>query len=487
MDPRVPNPSKRRCQRRILTRIMANFRLRFEHPLTVMCLPGRSNWDVDFFLTHPEVGRIIAVERDPEVAAFLREKNEGNSKVEVFEGSTTGFLGTFDGQLDICYLDYFSNFCHSVELDIRILFRRRLMNLRGKVIVAFLGSREIEGDQIQHRMHFEDLDHFIPSGESWEDITTDRRRCIAFNALVARFRIVPVQIRKQGDAERFYVSTGAPVWRKYPTLSGDRMFVGWFAVNAYPTRATIHALHMAPDGWFVRGNGAVKFEHSPKLYGVCLTEGPNLSRDFYKFKILEFYEKNHYTPTVKEIGVAAVKNWTRLVRQTSLCPRCGASLDDVQGEVQRIFDRDGVVTWSALHIARLTRRKVMGTQSNQHFYKHLIEEMGLSHSIETEVAQQKERRRVSILKEFVEHLEAGKPKTQFRVYSWVNKHGFTDYGKAVKAIRSFEKRVAKGLIEDVTSPYTKKCIQCGEIKSYADFPVARYQPDGLGNRCNACI
>jgi hypothetical protein len=457
------NPSKRSLQRFLFGRI-----LRHPHetgPITVACMPGESCWDIQFFLQYDRVQRIIAIERDPEVAAVIREKVGDDDRVEVFEGSTTKFLGTTSERFDLLYLDYYSNLNLSVMTDLRLVFRRCLLNEKAKCVVTFLGARESESDQAAQQALFEDLDAYHPTGEAWDTIEAHRRRCLAFTGLVAQYRWTPVRAAKPGD--RIYAATCAPKWFSYPTAeTGVSMLVGYFTLRKYHSpNPGVGTIHYSPDNWLLRGKNVIQRWERKNFSGMAMVEGPGFVREVWKRRILDFYEKNHYTPGVKEIGRGYIRDWTALVREAGLCPRSGATIEDIKAEVQRIYDRKGSVSWTDLYRAKLAKRSALRTYStdSKTALGRLLDEMGLLHQVRSKGRMAEDFRIIGLLEEWIDHLDAGKPRTTFPHYGSVRDRGFTNYAKAARELRRLRKKW-EGLSE-VDRPQT---VFIPEDRSYRE-------------------
>ena len=437
--------SKRSAQRKVLGRILRNFRFRGEGQATVLCLPGRSGWDIRYLQSCPEVGHIVAVERDPEIAADLCRRFPD---VEVFEGETSTYLAATNTKFHILYLDYCSNFHAGVEWDLRTVFRRQILVEKGKMILNLLGSRDSVFDQERHRALYEDLILANPWDEKWEDISMERRRLIAINAILAGYRTYPLRPWKRGDPDRVYATTTSASWLRYKTNS-NYMYTGWFTLNRYARVPTREAVRMAPDGWFVtREIETVETHH---LAAVTRFEGVDTARRWYVDAVLRFYAKNHYTPAPKEVGKAGIKNWREIIREAGLCPRTQATNEEIIAEIKRIHAREGFVTWKMLETAKIARRPLFNRGSGA--AADVCEELGIPYDF-GKVGGRHIRARMSRLKAWVQHLEAGGPRTAFRGYTWAIKSGYRQYEDAVKELRAFESQVVLGMYEDVAPwPY----------------------------------
>lgn len=373
----APNLSKRAAQRAVLGRIMRNKR-RAGATVRALCLPGFSCWDVTFLLSFPWVSEVVALESDPGVAATVRAKTAG-LPVVVHEESTTSFLARAAGKFDLIYLDYFANFGQRIEVDLSIVVRRRLLRERGVFAANFYGAREGEVTQARHQMLFDDLDGRYPSGESWATITPDRRRCVAFNALVASWRIRPTSLAAPGSADRYFVTTCVPKWHAYSTEK-CRMLTGWFALNTYTKTPDRTATFKDLDAWYARGRHAPRTHAAANLRGLALSaaEGPNIVSDWWQARIAEFYRRECYTPSVSDIGATYVRGWSKHVRAVGLCPRTSATSAQIAAEVSRIAARDGVVTWRSLIRAKISKRPIFAKRPTQSAAA-LCDSIGVTH------------------------------------------------------------------------------------------------------------
>jgi len=432
----LDNPSKRSLQRKVLGRIIRH--PHHKDPMTVVCLPSQSCWDIKFFSSFPRVERIIAIERDPEVAQTIREKTAGNSKVvEVYEGTTTGWLATTEEKVDLLYFDYCSNFNLTVLQDFQLVFRRRVLKEKGKCVVAFLGARESESDQIAQRLLFEDFNERVSGGEEWGDMEPHRRRCVAFNSFLARGRFEPIRPMAGGHPDRVFALTCAAKWYSYPTEPGVPMLVGNFTLNSYSRKSSgIYPITTSMDVWLVRGARGIREIRRGNFSGMGSVEGAGFVCDIYRRRILEFYEKKGYTPQQLDLGKTSVANWTGLIREVGLCPRTGASLEDLKGEIQRIYDRDGIVTWDALSRAKIRKRNQLSTPAQ---LRGILDEMGLLHRAYSARRREIDLVLLKVLRAYVTTIENGGNRTGFHRYSYLRKKGLHNYGEAVRELRRLEK------------------------------------------------
>jgi hypothetical protein len=450
------SPTKRSLQRDLLRRIIHYGEgLRLDS-LTVACLPGETAWDIDYFLQYKKVSYIIGIERDEEVAKRLEERFADEPRVEIFLGTVSEFLMNTDYKLNFLYLDYCASFGLSVIQDIDILLRKQLLTKSGRCLVSFFNAREGVTSQIAQRRLFEDLDDHYPCGESWETMELDRRRCVAFNALLHRYRIWPTRAlghnKKRGEP-RYVGASAVHLWHRYKTVGGS-MLTGYFTISAYGNSNSVHrdAAATSPDKWYVRGKWSLKDKASIGNMNGLNREakklGRDLHREFIERKIIEFYRKHQYTPTQRELVAAGGKKhpkWGEVVRGTGLCPAQRSTVDDIRGELRRIHERDGVITLELLQRARLAgkrqgvRRALHANYGTTHSaYRKLLDELGLPHDLQTK----NERRKVDELRAWVTHLESGGKKLESPLYQRMLNRGFRKYEDAVRELRRLQDEVS---------------------------------------------
>ena len=439
------NPAKRSMQRFVLGRI-----LRHPHnkgPYTVLCMPGETCWDVDYFSSFDRVARVIVIERDPEVAAIIRNKTEGNHKVEIYEESVSTFLMNTPDKIDILYLDYYSNLNLSVLQDIRLIFQREIVPLGGKIVVGFLGARETPSAQVGQQLLFDHLNSYAPCGEEWDAIEADRRRCIAFNALVASHRTQRSPMAPKGEyachnktfneSGMAYTTTTGPLWHRYKTETAS-MLTGVFSINRRTKTSSPGTVRAAMDVWYVRNNWRIRDWRRQNMSGLGKTEGSEFVRLQYKKEILRFYEKHHYTPTIKQLSRTMVRDWRGIIREVGLCPRSGASLSEIQAELQRIVEREGVITWKLLKIAHLTKRGEIlkiGSGNSIVGFRHLCDEMDIPHTLIGEATAKRDDFRETVINDWLLHLQSSRARMAFPHYRMMARLRLLVYKDAHKALQ----------------------------------------------------
>lgn len=444
------NPTKRSLQLRLLGRIKGKgFR---SYPLTVVCLPGRSAWDIDYFLQWDKVERIIGIERETEVVEALRQRYSANPEVELYEGSVSEYLlSAVPQSVDLAYLDYCSAFGLSVIQDIELLLERRVLSEGGRCVVGFFNAREQASHRVAQRRLFEELDSDYPSGEEWDTITPDRRRCVAFNALLHRYRREPLGYRQSGGDGKRVGASAVNSWWRYPSLGGS-MLTGSFTIHSYGPRAYSN-VSRAPDKWYVRGKYSIQEANLPQslasLGRSALGRGRDIVGDILRYELLQYYEIHGYSPSFavlrpdscgKHRGV-----WSDFVRGVGLCPYQGATLEDVRGELRRIHKKEGVVQESHLRrahlagggtsasVSRTAVWKVYG-HSAKSAYGRLLDEMGIPHDLRTDVTQ----RLLHDIKKWVAHLESGSLKKASPLYGRMRQRGLHKYEDAAKELHRLE-------------------------------------------------
>lgn len=394
------NPAKRSIQSKLLRQLIANGTRVYPRrgvtsscwklPFTVVCLPGSAAWDIDYFLPKKGVGRIVGIERTPEVADALRQKFAGESRVEIFTGSVADYFLDLDFQVELIYLDYCSSLSLSVVQDIDIILRRRSLTPGGKCMVNLYNARENNSARVAHRLLFEELTYNHAPEEEWDDLEPDRRRCVAFNSALYRHR---TRVKYPAAGERLPIGVSAVhQWYRYKTLGGS-MLTGFFTLQGYSAQP--HGMGgLNPDKWYVRDKYAIRDVKPPQNIGslsrFSKKRGRNLHSDLIQKSIVDFYQKNGRAPSLKEVDVHT-NNWNGAIREVGLCPNQGATLADIKGELRRIHSREGVVERKHLRRAHLidisgypSRRALSSAYGYTiRAFERLLDEMGLSHNLRT--------------------------------------------------------------------------------------------------------
>ena len=403
------NLSKRSLQRHILGRMM-----RHPHktePYTVVCLPGRKCWEIEYLSqfdhrvytgTGPGVKKIIALEQDEEVFKIIKDKTRDNDLVEVMGVDTTTFLNSYRGSVDLVYFDYYSYFSSRVVQDMEIMLERRVLSEGGKCIVNFLAARESTSDQIRQERLFYKFTSAVDFQLDWGSLDADRRRCVAFNALIGRYRYKSIDDKDYSREERKYVATTAPLWHRYKTLMGQSMLTGYFTLNAYKPRQSRQAIKVALPLWTVNERWSVTdWECS---FSVDKEE----NYEYYKELVQRFYAEHHYTPTPHDLGRTILKVLPRVVEELGLCPRATQlrTADHVKREIDRIYKRCGVVTVYSLLKAKIPYRTSKAVKFKISEIISYCEESSYPHRLNLRMIQQLTRDRLLIIS-YLERLQQG--------------------------------------------------------------------------------
>tara|TARA_R110002126_G_scaffold81426_4_gene200678 strand:- start:380 stop:1639 length:1260 start_codon:yes stop_codon:yes gene_type:complete len=415
-----------------------------------MCLPGKSAWDIDYFLNSGKFTRVVGIERDGDIAQHLRDRYREDGRVEIFEGTVGRYLMGVSYPLDLVYLDYCSPFGLAQAQDIQILLQRGVLSHGARCIVSFFNARETEATQIAQRRLFDELNLEAPPGEVWEDVEPNRRRCIAFNALLHRHR----RRGKLWRIERPLIAPSAVShWHQYAT-TGGAMLTGYFLMRLPRTKVPENAAKKSPDKWFVRGKSSLKIVAEPSsLVSISYADslcGRDLSKDRLVRGIVDYYRKTGKSPRRREVtgGGKHRHKWNNLIRELGLCPVLRATVDDVKGELRRIHEKEGILTIPLLlradlicmprpglpEVGRGSIRTAYGGGISA--YCTLLDEMEIPHDLRLST----ERRQHSDLAEWVNHLECGKVRSHSPHYQKMQQRGLLIYGDAVRELRRVRKK-----------------------------------------------
>lgn len=410
------NPSKRSLQRSLLGKI-----LRHPHktkPYTIVCLPGRKCWEVEYFLPYnyktykgvgPGVKKVIALEQDQEVFDLIQEKYKDNDMVEVLNISTTEFLYTYDGQVDFIYFDYYSYFSSRVKQDIEIMFERKVLSEGGKFVINFLGARESIADQIMQKRCIENLSHAIGYNLNLDRYDDDTTRCLAFNGLIGFYRVKPISQRMYSK-NTSYVNATAPLWHRYKTLAGHTMLTGHFTLRSYGKNQSANTLKVAPDVWVLGSK-----QWSIKDWVTFVSNDSKQNYTFWRGRVKDFYDENHYTPSSLDLGRTSIRCLPKIVKDLGLCPRTDRTIEDIKGEIDRIYQRVGVVCPFTVAQAKLGLRSGKNQKMNVRTIIDYCEDKVYPHRlllnpIKINIQQLK------TIKEYLAHLQADKTPSSFSKY-----------------------------------------------------------------------
>jgi hypothetical protein len=382
-----------------------------EEPYTVVCLPGRKCWEIEYLSqfdhrvytgTGPGIKKIIALEQDEEVSKIIKDKTRGNDLVEVMGVDTTTFLNSYRGSVDLVYFDYYSYFSSRVVQDMEIMLERRVLSEGGKCIVNFLAARESTSDQIRQERLFYKFTSAVGFRLDWGSLDADRRRCVAFNALVGRYRYRSVDDKDYSREGRKYVTTTAPLWHRYKTLMGQSMLTGYFTLNAYRPKQSKQAIKAAPLPWTVDGKWSITDWESS--FSVDREE----NYEYYKELVHRFYAEHHYTPSALDLGRTTLKVLPRVVEELGLCPRARRhrTAEHIKREIDRIYKRDGVVTVYSLLKAKIPYRTSQAVKFKISEMISYCEESSYPHRLNLRMIQKLTRDRLLIIS-YLERVQQG--------------------------------------------------------------------------------
>lgn len=389
------NEAKRQLQRETLYKIMGNpHRVK---PYVAVCMPGRRCWDIDYLSKYDYrdttdccvgVQKIIAIEKDPEIAELIKEHCKDNDLVEVFCMTTTEFFNTYEGVVDLIYLDYYSSFTPSVMQDLEIILDRGVCEEKGKVVVNLFGAREPKTNQIRQQRLFKYLTLMLDvEDETWDDAEVERRRCVAFNGFL--YKLTTIRTLNNG----FYPSISIPFWRMYKNLSGYSMLTVSFTFKGYRKKKTYYQGRKSPDQWLVRGGWHIREKVKPTRFKIPYSE--------LKERVREFYEHNHYTPQPQDFGLTSCKRLKEAIEDVGLCPRTMRTQEQIDAEILRISERDGYVTLYSIHKARLPTKQALISK-----YKGICERLGVKHRMDLQEVNRAIYRH-GVVKHYLMHLENG--------------------------------------------------------------------------------
>jgi hypothetical protein len=453
------NPTKRSIQLKILRDIFWN--RRDVNLRTAVCLPGQSGWDIEYLLKvgegHPRVSdleRIIGIEKEPSIAEQLRKRYRDVPQVEIFQGTVGEFFYDANVAADLIYLDYCSALTLGRIQEIELMFRNKVLAERGRLIVAFSNAHEPVSAQLAQRRLFEDMDRHWKSGESWASMDPDRRRCVAFNALLARQRVWSSTGNRGHNHINQYAGT-VPInrWYRYPSVGGS-MLTGACMMWKYGTSVNVKATNLKDqrDRWLARDHWRIQDVKKPKTIGPLTTSekgsGKTLAKRLALKKIVDFYREHGHPPARHRVGVKDITRleWNALLRELGLCPNREATLDDIKRELRRIHERVGRVRREHLRAAKflnnnlriITRDAVVKKYgaTTKHFGT-LLDEMGIPHDLRpaAEVQQHLD------IRTWVRHLESGRPRNEVgRLYFRMHYRDLVKYENAAAELRRLNRK-----------------------------------------------
>jgi hypothetical protein len=434
------NPHKRQAQRQLLGPLLKATR-KEGRELRVLCMPGSSAWDFDYFLASGAVAHIVGIERDEVIAEDLRRRYP-QENVEVVNTSVVEFLMETDQRFDLIYLDYCCPFGLSEAQDLEILMERRLLYDRGHCALAYHNAREGAAVGVLHTRMLQELERFLVLGE----MSSDQVRCAAVNGLIARNR--RCARFSSGD---YYIFYPVKQWYRYSTRNGS-MLTGMLRY-AEPSYCPKTAREMVSDRWAVQGHCAIRDVRVDTWQGRGAINRweRSLGRTGTRAPVhqwaLEFYRTHHRAPRAKEVIASGLlsspQSWSDELRSLGLCPLWGTSVDDIRGELTRIYERDGAVTVPLLIRAGLLLEKSPNKVASNALktyarsaipaFSLLLQEMQLPHVLETPMQE----RHFRDLEQWVDILaKEGSAGWRHRgLYNTMRRRGFAAYEDASKELR----------------------------------------------------
>ena len=232
--------------------------------------------------------------------------------------------------------------------------------------------------------------------------------------------------------------TGFCVFRTPATTSHNNLF----PISNFPELWTNPELTTWTDAVQVRARGFKK--------GAIARRRKHLEH-----QILAYYKRHGHTPSTND-GVRGrfydFTSWTKLVRGVGLCPRQGATMQELGDEVRRIHAKHGMVRQEHLDQARLV--SVRPLKSGQYVtlnrrslieaygagvpgMEAFLDDIGVPHDFRTDI----ERVWHSRLARWVVLLETeGSCISREKEYSAMQAEGLHQYGPAVAELRRLNKR-----------------------------------------------
>ncbi len=188
------------------------------------------------------------------------------------------------------------------------------------------------------------------------------------------------------------------------------MLTGYFTLNSYPSKQSRGALYEAKEVWTT----------DPVRWGITdwhteVSVKPQQNYDIWKKQVEDFYAKNHYTPSSLDLGRTSIKCLPQIVRDLGLCPRTDRTVEDIKGEIDRIYQRVGVVCPFTVAQAKIGLKSGKNEKMSVRSIIDYCEEKGYPHRlllkpIKTNINQLK------TVKEYLDHLQADNPPSSFPKY-----------------------------------------------------------------------
>lgn len=415
----VMNPSKRKLHVKMLHQVI--WRLENQvfpnRKLNVLCMPGISGWDIEFFKRREHVGKIVAVEENEEVYLALKERYPD---LEIHNTQTSEYLRHTNLKFDIIFLDYFATFSSVVKFDVATVYKRKLINDSGYLLINIYGAR----DPVHEFYNNVDLANEILEYHNLPLVAIDdseRIRCLAFNSLIFSL------CREHG------YGFGCPGWRKYKSNSAY-MYTACMTFKGEVSYRQIKRLraHTPRNDWFVQ----FKIPETTSVIAMPMDGMLDSMFERKKAMVVSFYKKNNRIPFTSEIVQLrrGIKSYPELVRSIGLCPIKNQNREDILGEVDRIIKREGKVNWELLnhaHISKFTASKAFGNCKN--FYTELSKK-GVVIDYHTTLKQKKEEKCNLIFQDIQNGVALSKACDKHKLshslyYDWVKKNKLPGYSR----------------------------------------------------------
>ena len=413
------NNDKRSVQFKSLAMALRRFDDQGGKEARVLCMPGKSCWDIEYFKSKDLVSEIVAIEKDEKTFELIKSKH---GDVEVHHSSTSSFFSSYKGKsFDIIYLDYYSCFTYSVEQDLLLIFENKIVSDKGTVVVNFFAGREPEHEQIRFKRHFDNLMRIMDQELDWDSLEGNLKRVNAFNGFIVKYRRLPLfpfkeNKKKKGKIE--YCLCSRPYWFSYKTLSGKHdMLTGVFKVS-YRSRTT----KIEDFDWTVKGEKTFSATGNHQRYISKVSSRTSYSvsnsdRDQnIEAQILHLYEKNHYTPKRADLkfSVSASQYNDIILKLGLLRPGGGVRHTDADllEELRRINAREGCVNYEHLQRANIIRTKRIANSNIARKCIALCEQEGFIEGISKNKVQNAIRR-YHFLTRYLNHLRSGGLKSTF--------------------------------------------------------------------------
>ena len=421
------NNDKRSVQLKSLAMALRRFDHQGGEDARVLCMPGKSCWDIEYFKSKDLVSEIVAIEKDEKTFELIKRKH---GDVEVHHSSTSSFFSSYKGKsFDIIYLDYYSCFTYSVEQDLLLIFENKIVSDDGTVIVNFFAGREPEHEQIRFKRHFDNLMRIMDQELDWESLEGNLKRVNAFNGFIVKYRRLPLfpfkeNKKKKGKVE--YCLCTRPHWFSYKTLSGKHdMLTGVFKVS-YRNRTTV----IENADWTVKGEKPFSATVNHKRYISKVSSRTsyavsNADRDQnIEEQILYLYENNHYTPKRADLKFSvSARKYNDIILKLGLLRTGHVRHTDkeILAELRRINAREGCVNYEHLQRAKLIRTKNIANSNTTRKCIALCEQEGFIEGISKNKVQNAIRR-YSFLKRYLDHLKSGGLKSTFSSQNLIKRY-----------------------------------------------------------------